>query len=122
MIAERDGQKLRNFITDSVRDLGLAQKHYRLTIKPIYSEKPFAMSSDGNATRIMISYVADVTLRNEKGEVIFNRPISIFTGSNIANAQGEVILSMYGRNNSVLLKELSDRIIESVRMFLSDEN
>jgi hypothetical protein len=122
VIAERDGQKLRGFIADAARDLGVSRRRCRLTVKLTYSEKPFAMSAAGTATRVMISYVADVTLKGDGGQVIFSRPISVSAGSNIADARGEVILAMYGRNNSALLKELSDRIMENVRMFLADES
>jgi hypothetical protein len=122
IIAERDGQKLRGFILDSLRDLGLTHKKYRLTITLAYTEKPFAHSSDGNAKRVRLSYTADVILKNEKREIIFRQPISVFISSNISSTPGEVLLSLYGRNNNALLKELSSRIVESLRVFLSHED
>jgi hypothetical protein len=122
VIAERDGQKLRRFILDALRNLRLAKKGYRLTITLDFSEKPFAHSSDGNAKRLRLSYRADVILKDEKGKEIFSQPISVHTGVNIAGAHREVILALYGRNNNALLRELSSRIVENIRVFLISEN
>ena len=122
VIAERDGQKLRGFIVDSLRDLGFTDKKYRLTITLTYVEKPFAHSTAGNANRVQLSYTANVIMKNEKREIVFRRPISVFTSNNISSASGEVLLSLYGRNNNTLLKELSCRIVESLRVFLSHES
>jgi hypothetical protein len=122
IIAEREGQKLRGYIMDSLRDLSFSGKRYRLTIQLARSETPFAFTTDGNARRLRISYTANVTLKNEKREVIFSRPISVHTSSNISSAQGGVVLSLYGHNNSALLRELSNRIIENIKVFLTHED
>jgi hypothetical protein len=122
VIAERDGQKLRGFILDALRDLRFAKKKYRLTITMAYSEKPFAYSSDGNAKRLQLLYTANVLLRDGSGREIFSQPISVHAGSNISDACGEVTLILYGRNNSALLKELSNRIIENIKVFLIHES
>jgi hypothetical protein len=84
-------------------------------------EKPFAFATDGNAKRVRSTYTADVVLKDEKGAVVFKRLISAFASSNISSAQGEVILSLYGRNSKSLLKELSSRIVESLKVFLAHE-
>jgi hypothetical protein len=122
IIAERDGQKLRKFILDSLRDLGFTSKKYRLMITLKYTEKLFAYVDDGTAKRVRSSYIADVILKNEKREILFKYPISVFTSVNISKAPGEVLLSLYGRNNNAMLKELSNRIIENLKVFLSNED
>jgi hypothetical protein len=122
VIAERSGQELRGFIQDALRDLNFASKKYRLTIKLAYVEKPFAFSTDGNANRVRQTYTADVVLKDEKGAVVFKRPISVSASANISSAQGEVVLSLYGRNSKALLKELSVRIVENLRVFAKYED
>ena len=47
-----------------------------------------------------------------------DKNISVSTTYNIARAQGEVMLSLYGRINSALLKELARRIVENIKMNL----
>jgi hypothetical protein len=122
VIANREGQKLRGFILGLLRDLPISKKKYRLSVNLTYSEKLFAFSNDGNAKRVRQSYTADVVLKNENREVIFKRDVSIHSSSNIASAHGEVMLSLYGRNSNTLMKELSHRIVESIKVFLIDES
>jgi hypothetical protein len=122
VIAERDGQRLRGFILDALRDLRFVKNRYRMTITLSYSEKPFAYSSDGNAKRLQLLYVANVILRDANGIEIFSRSISVHTNGNIAGAHGEIVLALYGRNNSALLRELSNRIVENIRVFLKSES
>jgi hypothetical protein len=122
VIAERDGQKLRSCILDLLRDLKFSDKRYRLTVVLKYEEKTFAIATDGNARRVQLSYTANVVLKNEKGEVVYSGLIPVYTSSNISSAQGEVVLSLYARNNGALLKELGNRVVESIRMFISRES
>jgi hypothetical protein len=122
VISERSGQELRGFIQDSLRDLDFAGRKYRLKIELTYVEKPFAYATDGTAKRIRSTYSADVVLKDEKGAVVFQRTVSVSFGSNVANAQGEVILSLYGRNNKAALRELAERIVESVKVFMTHES
>jgi hypothetical protein len=118
IIAERDGQKLRNFLMDSLRDLNLTEKKYRLIIRLSDEEKAFAFATDGNAKRLRLSYIANVALVNQIGKEVFSQSVTVSSNSNIANAHGEVLLSLYRRNSTPLLKELSARIVESVRIAL----
>jgi hypothetical protein len=122
VIAERDGQKLRGFILDALRDLRFTKNRYRLTITLAYNENTYAYSPDGNANRLQILYIANVILRDARGNEIFSQPISTHTNVNIADGHGEVLLALYGRNNSILLRELSNRIIQNIRVFLKNEN
>ncbi|MDR2645605.1 MAG: hypothetical protein LBC04_00240 [Holosporaceae bacterium] len=122
IIAERDGQKLRGMILDSLRDVAITNGKYRLTVGLSYTEKPFAYTTDGNARRVQICYVADVILRDEKKKIIFRQPVSVYANANISTDAGSILLSLHGRNNSALLKELSVRIIESLKVFLSHES
>lgn len=122
VIAERDGQKLRGMILDSLRDVAITSGKYRLTVGLGYTEKLFAYATDGNAKRVQVCYVADVILRDKKGKIIFRRPVSVYSNVNIATDAGSILLSLHGRNNSALLKELSARIIENLKVFLSHES
>ncbi|MDR0753212.1 MAG: hypothetical protein LBE95_00900 [Holosporaceae bacterium] len=122
IIAERDGQRLRGMILDSLRDVAVTSGKYRLTIGLSYTEKPFAYTTDGNAKRVQICYVADVILRDEKRIIIFRQPVSVYSNADISTDTGSVLLSLYGRNNIALLKELSVRIIENLKVFLSHES
>jgi hypothetical protein len=109
-------------ILDSLRDVAVTSGKYRLTIGLSYTEKPFAYTTDGNAKRVQICYVADVILRDEKRIIIFRQPVSVYSNADISTDTGSVLLSLYGRNNIALLKELSVRIIENLKVFLSHES
>jgi hypothetical protein len=122
VIAERDGQLLRGFIQDSLRDLCFVQKKYRLSVKLAYEEKPFAFATDGNAKRLQQSYIAHVVLKDAGGKEVVAHEVRVFTSRNISTAQGEVLLLQYGQQNSTLLRELSARIVESLKMFVETEN
>jgi hypothetical protein len=122
VIAERDGQQLRNYVVDLLRDLNFSNKKYRLIINLTCLEKAFAIATDGNARRVQLSYTANVILKNEKGEIVSSWPVSVHTSSNISSLQGEVVFSLYARNNKVLLKELSCRIVENLRMLIFHES
>jgi hypothetical protein len=117
VIAERDGQQLRNYVVDLLRDLNFSDKKYRLTIQLTRVERAFAVATDGNARRVQLSYTANVVLKNEKGEAVGSWPVSVRSSSNISSLQGEVVFSLYARNNRVLLRELGVRIVENLRMF-----
>jgi hypothetical protein len=122
VIAERAGQKLRSHLVDALRDIKFVRKKYRLGIILDQKEKPFAFSADGNAKRVFFIYSANVVLTNEEGKKLSERNISASTSYNIAHTQGEVGVSLYGRYNDALLKELSCRIIENIKTVLINEN
>ncbi|GHT94940.1 hypothetical protein FACS1894122_12040 [Alphaproteobacteria bacterium] len=109
VIAEREGQKLRSYLLDTLRDIKIssksADKRFRLKIALTSSEKKYAFSTDGNAKRILFSYVARTQLLDENKNILMNRDISVSTGYNISHSHGEISLSIYGRNNEALIKE-----------------
>jgi hypothetical protein len=110
-------------LIDKFRDLKFARKKCRLDVKLSGSERQFAISSDGNAKRVQFVYVADTTLLDSDNKsVIFHTPISVSTSYNISYSHGEVLLSLYGRHNDALLRELCDRIVENIKMALKNEN
>jgi hypothetical protein len=125
IIAEREGQKLRMYLVDTLRDISispkLAHRHLRLKIDLSSSEKQYAFSTDGNAKRVKFSYVAHVLLSNENRKNLLDRKISVSVGYNISHSQGEISLSIYGRNNETLLKELANKILENLKMVLENE-
>lgn len=122
VIAEREGQKLRSFLIDSFRDLKFAKKHYRLSVKLSENEREFALDLDNSAKRVMLTQTAHVILKGDAENVIFERDISASMSYNIAHSHGEVTLSLYGRHNDHLLKELCARIVENIRMALENES
>lgn len=121
-ISEREGQKLRECLQDGLNSLNVSNRRYVLSTVLNVIEKPFAVSEDGNAKRVFVIYEADVELKDENRNSVFKRKISTTTSNNISSAQGEVILSLYGRNSNAALKELSARIIENIKVFLLNEN
>lgn len=122
IIAERDGQKLRSHLMDSFRDIRFSKKKCKLSVHLIGYEKPFAIAKDGAAKRVLFTYDAYITLKDNTNKVIFKRKVSTSTSYNIAHSHGEVTLSLYGRHNDALIKDLCRKIVESVRMNLSSEN
>ncbi len=118
VIANRDGQKLRSYLIDYLRDISFTDRKLRLTVTLSTVEKSFALDNTGAAHRLLSTSTAKVILRDENKKVIMDKNISMSTSYNIARAQGEVMLSLYGRMNSALLKELARRIVENIRMNL----
>jgi hypothetical protein len=122
VIAERDGQKLRSYLVDTLRDIRFLSKKYRLVVKLSNSELQFAISSDGNAKRVLFIYTADVKLYDDLAKhVVLQKQLSVSTTNNVAYSHGEVIISLYARHNSALLKELSHRIVENIKMVTKNE-
>ena len=118
-IAERDGQKLRAYLQDTMKDIGLLfPKPYTMSIKLSGKEKQFAFTQDGNASREVFSYTADVTLIDSSKKVVLHKIVESSTEYNVSHTQGTIMLSLYGRNSDALIKELGDKIIENLRMNL----
>ncbi len=118
VIANRDGQKLRSYLIDYLRDINFTDRKLRLTVKLSTVAKSFALDHKGEAHRLLSTSTAKVILRDENKKVIMDKNISMSTSYNIARAQGEVMLSLYGRMNAALLKELARRIVENIRINL----
>ena len=118
VIANRDGQKLRSYLIDYLRDISFTNRKLRLTVTLSTVAKSFALDHKGAAHRLLSTSTAKVILKDENKKVIMDKNVSMSTSYNIARAQGEVMLSLYGRINSALLKELARRIVENIRMNL----
>lgn len=121
IIANRDGQKLRLYLQQALRDIQFTNKKMRLTVTLTLTNKTFALDTDGYAKRLLSTYEANIVLKDDEGRKIIDKNISSSVTYNIAQTQGEVMLSLYGRNNSAFLKEIARRIVESIRMALEDE-
>lgn len=122
VIAERDGQILRSHLIDSFRDVRFTKKHCRLNVVLSWKEREFAISPDGNAKRVLFTYTAHIILQDKDRKIIVERDINASTSYNISHSHGEVTLSLYGRHNDHLLKELCTRIVENIRMVLENES
>ncbi|MBR1734703.1 MAG: hypothetical protein IJ730_04565 [Alphaproteobacteria bacterium] len=118
MISNRDGQRLRSFLLDYLRDIQFTHEKMRLTTTLTLSEKSFAHDDSGYAHRLLSTYTAKVILRDKNKKIIMDKNISSSTTYNIAQAQGEMILSLYGKDNSPLLKELARKIVENIKITL----
>lgn len=117
-IANRDGQILRSYLINYLKDIKFTTRKLHLAVSLNTVEKPFAFDITGRGHRLLSTCNAKVTLTDENQKIIVDKIISISTTYNIASTQGEVMLSLYGRTNSVLLKQLAHRIIENIKMSL----
>lgn len=121
VIAERDGQQLRRYLKNNLRDIPFSSQKYRLTVTLKTVERQFAEMTDESAQRVEIRHIAHVILRNSGKQIVFEDDIIAASSNNISSGHGDVIFSLYGRNNRNLLKELSIRIVEQIRMRLENE-
>lgn len=121
VIAERDGQLLRRYLKDGLRDLKISKREYRLIVTLGVSCRPFAEMTDESAQRMEVRQTAHAVLRNSAGKVVFERDFTAAASSNISSGHSDVLFSLYGRNNRDLLRELSVRIIEGIRVFTYNE-
>lgn len=116
-IPNRDGQKLRSYLRDHLRNVRSSKMYLKVDLD--LKEKSFALDSSGGAHRILATYNAHVILSQyDNKKNVMERTFSVSNTYNIARAQGEVMLSLYGRNDFVLLKELARRICEGIKMSL----
>jgi hypothetical protein len=121
VISGRDGQMLREFLTDFLRDIKIADKKYRLTITLACKGVAFAMSTAGGCKRLKREFTAKTVLKDHMGKILLDRSIRVFSSHNAASARATVIRSMYNNDETPVLKELSYRIMEQVRVFLINE-
>lgn len=123
VIAERDGQKLYGYLYDLIRDLDLRGDRgpYRLTVSLSKNEVPYALDDGGNAQRLRVTFIAKVVLKDKKGTIILDTPITASITRNIASISGDILMSMYGSANNSLIKELALRIIENVKVALKSK-
>lgn len=121
-ISEREGQVLRGYLQNGLDSLNVSKHRYVLSVDLKISEKAFAIADDGNARRVFVVYSANIDLKDENHDSVLKRTVTSTTSNNVSSAQGEVVLSLYGRNSNAVLKELSARIIENIKAFLLNEN
>ena len=122
MIPNRNGQKLYGFLQDYVRDINIADKSYRLNVQLIEQSQPYALADDGNNQRLKITYIANITLKDYFGNVVFQGPVKTSSSKNILSAQGDVLLNIYEANADITLKDLALRIIEQIKVAIKYES
>lgn len=120
VIADRDGQLLRQYLRSGLRDLKITSEKYRLNVKLESQIREFADTINDNSQRKEVKYTAHTILKNSDGKIVFEKNIIATTSNNIASGHGGVIFSLYGRNNRNLMKELSVRIIESLKIYMGN--
>ena len=121
IINGRDGQQLRKMLQEGVNDLNISRQNYVMSVTLSVINKNFAEMTDANPQRVEQQYIADIELKNiEKRTVLKKRFITSSSG-NVASGHGDVIFSLYGQHNRKILKELSNRIIEGLKVALSYE-
>lgn len=118
VIFGKNGQKLRGYLQDLIRDLDISDENYTLSVTLTENDVPYALADDYNAQRLRINLIANVVLKDSKGKEIVSAYISESTTRNIASAQGDVLLSMYDKVNGSMLKNLAFRIVENLRVAL----
>ena len=118
VIAGKNGQRLRGYLQDLIRDLDISDENYVLSVTLTEKEIPYALADDCNAQRLRINLIAKFVLKNLKGNEIVSASISESTTRNIASAQGDVLLSMYDKVNGSMLKNLAFRIVENLKVAL----
>ncbi|MDR1334890.1 MAG: hypothetical protein LBJ19_01265 [Holosporaceae bacterium] len=119
VIGECDGQKLRSYLIDLFRDFPVKGNGYLLDVRLSRSEKSFAFEQDGYAKRRLFIYVADVNLLNSDRKLLMQRQIKVYVSYNISSGQWGIEVSLYGRHNNIMMRELAHRIVEAVKVFLS---
>lgn len=119
VIAGKDGQVLRGHLQDLIRDLDVSNEKYVLSVNLKENRIPYALADDCNAQRLKINLVANVVLKNWEGKDVVTTSVSGSTTRNIANAQGDVLLSMYDGVNGAVLKDLAFRIVENLKVALA---
>ena len=119
VVAGKNGQVLRGYLQDLVRDLDISSEGYVLSVNLKENKIPYALADDCNAQRLKINLVANVVLKNSEGKSILVTTVSGTTTRNIASAQGDVLLSMYDRVDGSVLKDLAFRIVENLKVALA---
>lgn len=118
VISGKNGQMLRGYLLDLIRDLDISNEKYVLSVNLKENRIPYALADDCNAQRLKINLVANVVLKNLEGKSVVTTSVSGSTTRNIANAQGDVLLSMYDGVNGAVLKDLAFRIVENLKVAL----
>ena len=109
---------LRGYLQDLIRDLYISDEQYVLSVTLTENDIPYALADDCNAQRLKVNLVADVILKDSEGKKVVSTSVSESTARNVASAQGDVLLSMYDRVNSSILKNLAFRIVENLKVAL----
>ena len=118
VIAGKNGQMLRGYLQDLIRDLDISDEKYVLSVALAEDHIHYALADDCNAQRLKINLVANITLTNSEGKKVVSTSVSESTTRNIASAQGDVLLSMYDKVNGFVLKNLAFRIVENLKVAL----
>ena len=118
VIPGKNGQMLRGYLQDLIRDLSISKEKYTLTISLTENEIPYALADDCNARRKKFNFIANISLKNSEGKKIVSTSVSESTTRNVASAQGDVLLSMYDKVDGSVFKNLAFRIIENLKVAL----
>lgn len=118
VIAEKNGQMLRGYLQDLIRDLDVSDEKYVLSVNLQEKRIPYALADDCNAQRVKVNLIANIVLKNAEGKNVVVTSVTGSTTRNIANAQGDVLLSMYDGVGDAVLKDLAFRIVENLKIAL----
>lgn len=119
VIAGKNGQMLRGYLQDLIRDLDISDEKYILSVNLQEKRISYALADDCNAQRVKINLIANIVLKNAEGTDVVVTSVTGSTTRNIANAQGDVLLSMYDGVNGATLKDLAFRIVENLKVALA---
>lgn len=119
VIAGKNGQMLRGYLQDLIRDLDISDEKYILSVNLKEKRIPYSLADNCNAQRVKINLIANIVLKNAEGKNVVTISVTGSTTRNIANAQGDVLLSMYDGINGAVLKDLAFRIVENLKVALT---
>lgn len=119
-IADRDGQKLHNFLLDRFNPLGSPpEPFYRLQVKLTKSTRGLAIRKDETATRANLILSANFILRDIRtGKVLFKGRSRSANSYNILESQFATIASLNDATTRAT-RQLSEEISARVAIFFS---
>ena len=119
-IADRDGQKLHNFLRDRLNPLGFPpEPFYRLQLKLNTTTRDLAIRKDETATRANLILTANFILRDIRtGKVLFKGRSRSTNSYNILESEFATIASLNDATTRAA-RELSDDISARLAIFFS---
>lgn len=118
VIAGKSGQILRGYLQDSIRDLDITNEEYTLAVDLKEQYTPYALTNEGYSQRLKTTLTANVTLKDSNNDEVIQLSLTESSSRNIANSQGDILLLMYDKANTLALKNLANRIVENLKVAL----
>lgn len=118
VISGKNGQVLRGYLQDLIRDLNVTDKPYTLSVSLDEKYVPYALTNEGYAQRLKINLTATVKLKDSNQKELVTLTVYESSSRNMSNSQEDILLLMYDKANALALKKLAFRIIENLKVVL----